>query len=218
MLNAVLACPHCNVPRMGFNVVADYEIGYLTWNSFWKCTGCKGAVVLEVAFDPDRLGPDEPPTWYREGDLLSVGFSIIRQYPELRPIDVPRHVPEPIATTYREATATLREGYLTASTVLLRKVLEQATRHLVDDREAFADMKLYPRIEKLAKGHILTSEMKELAHLIRLDGNEAAHGDDPDEATAKQIHQFTELFLVYMFELPARVRSYRDQATVDAGC
>ncbi len=214
MLSAVLSCPHCNVPNMGFNVVADYQIGYLTWNSYWACTGCKGAVVLEVAFDPDRLGPDRPPSWYQEGDLLSVGFSVIRQYPEPGPIDAPDHVPEPIATTYREATATLREGHFTASTVLLRKVLERATRHLVDDREALADMNLCPRIEKLAREHILTSEMKELAHLIRLDGNEAAHGDDPDEATAKQIHQFTELFLVYAFELPARVRNYRDQATL----
>ena len=216
MLSAVLSCPHCNVPRMGFNVVADYQIGYLTWTSYWACTGCKGAVVLEVAFDPDRHGPDKPPSWYHEGDLLSVGFSVIRQYPEPRPINVPDYVPEPIAASYREATATLRAGHFTASAVLLRKVFERATRHLVDDGEALAGMDFYPRIEKLAKKHILTSEMQELAHLIRLDGNEAAHGDDPDEATATLIHQFTELFLVYVFELPARVRNYRDQATRDS--
>ena len=50
--------------------------------------------------------------------------------------------------------------------------------------------------------------MKEWADQIISDGNEAAHGEDETftREDAEQIKEFTELFLIYAFTLPERVR------------
>lgn len=45
--------------------------------------------------------------------------------------------------------------------------------------------------------------MQEWAHAIRLDGNEAAHEEEPfDKETCEALKSFTELFLMYAFTLP----------------
>ena len=66
-------------------------------------------------------------------------------------------------------------------------------------------MNLLNRIDVLEAKHAITPAMKDWAHLIRLDGNEATHGDNFDENSGTQIQSFTELFLIYAFTLPTRV-------------
>ena len=50
--------------------------------------------------------------------------------------------------------------------------------------------------------------MKDWAHQIRLDGNDATHEEDKvfTKEDAEQIREFTELFLIYAFTLPERVK------------
>jgi hypothetical protein len=45
--------------------------------------------------------------------------------------------------------------------------------------------------------------MKQWAHQVRLDANEAAHEpEDFSQKDAKKLHSFTEMFLTYAFTLP----------------
>ena len=68
-------------------------------------------------------------------------------------------------------------------------------------------MRLFKRINTLEERRLITPAMKEWAHKIRLDGNEATHEEDEDFSSeqAKLMKEFTELFLIYSFTLPARI-------------
>ncbi len=78
-------------------------------------------------------------------------------------------------------------------------------------------MQLVKRIDALAKRHEITPAMKSLAHIIRLQGNKAAHEETFDEMSAKQIQSFAELFLLYTFTLPERVKLAHEQRAAAAG-
>ena len=144
------------------------------------------------------------------GGIRQAGFEVREQHPKPQPIECPDHVPDRIAANFREAAGNVRAGAFTSAVMMFRKVIDRATRGL--GAESPDRMPLSARIAALAEQQVLTPAMRDWAHLIRLDGNEAAHDEDSDKATAQQIEQFTELFLIYAFTLPERVRAYREQA------
>ncbi|WP_428992855.1 DUF4145 domain-containing protein [Stenotrophomonas maltophilia] len=93
---------------------------------------------------------------------------------------------------------------------MYRKALDVATRELDSN---LAGKNLAPRIDALHKAGKLTDDLKDWAHLIRLDGNQGAHDDD--ELTREEVAQlasFTELFLTYAFTLPAQVAARKAAA------
>ena len=68
---------------------------------------------------------------------------------------------------------------------------------------------LYARIERAAKDHLITQEMSEWAHAIRLDANDQRHADEnaplPTEADARRCIDFASALGEILFTLPARV-------------
>ena len=68
----------------------------------------------------------------------------------------------------------------------------------------------------MAAEHRITPELKTWAHELRLDGNDAMHGEE--EATQQmvdQMHEFCKFLLIYLYTLPAQVKAA--QARRDAG-
>lgn len=63
--------------------------------------------------------------------------------------------------------------------------------------------------------------MRDWAEIIRLEGNTAAHGEEEfgesefTRENANQLSLFTELFLIYAFTLPARVKEYHKQTKTE---
>lgn len=56
--------------------------------------------------------------------------------------------------------------------------------------------------------------MKNWAHIIRIDSNGAVHSDEEfTQEEAEEILNFTELFLLYAFTLPAMVESRKHTTT-----
>ena len=73
---------------------------------------------------------------------------------------------------------------------------------------------LYERISRAAERHDLTPGLAEWAHKIRLDGNDAAHGEDPfSEEDAQRLQVFTELVFRYLFTLPGMMQEARQNET-----
>ena len=64
--------------------------------------------------------------------------------------------------------------------MMFRKVLDRATRELFP-QGAKVSPNLSKRIEELAKQNRITEAVRDWADVIRLDGNEAVHDEDPDE-------------------------------------
>ena len=71
-------------------------------------------------------------------------------------------------------------------------------------------MNLVQRIDELNERRLITPAMKDWAHAIRLEGNDATHEEDEDfsEHQAIWMKEFTELFLIYSFTLPARIAAF----------
>ena len=134
-------------------------------------------------------------------------------YPRRPKTDAPDHVPAAIAKDYKEAMDSLRRQKWNSAGVMFRKVLERSTMEIALDKDDFGAMTLSQRINALADRHEITPAMKDWANLIRLEGNQAAHGDeDFSRKSAEQIQEFSELFLVYTFTMPERVSLAREEA------
>jgi len=97
-----------------------------------------------------------------------------------------------------------------------RKVVDVATKKLLGGDLAKNET-VYKRIEYLSEKGRLTSDLKDWAHHVRLEGNDAVH----DEAQftrdeAEELLSFVELFLTYIYSMPgqlAAARAKRDQTT-----
>lgn len=135
------------------------------------------------------------------------GFSILNVHPETPNTIAPEHVPDAITRDYEEAMDSLRRGKPTSAGMMFRKVLQRATSAIGPKCDEFKKKKLFHRIEHLATKHMLTPAMAQWADFLREEGNEATH-EEEEEFTpeqAQQMQEFTELFLIYAFTLPARV-------------
>ena len=69
---------------------------------------------------------------------------------------------------------------------------------------------LYARIEKAAEQHLITPEVSQWAHAVRLEANGQRHADEnaplPTDADAKRSIDFAIALGDILFVLPARVR------------
>jgi len=76
--------------------------------------------------------------------------------------------------------------------------------------KGYKDGSLYERIEKAVKKHLLTPQMADWAHEVRLDANDQRHADekitDPSNADAKKVVDFTKAIGEYLFVLPGRIK------------
>lgn len=72
---------------------------------------------------------------------------------------------------------------------------------------------IFDRIEALAAQNVLTPDLKDWAHQVRLGGADAAHDADPfTPAEAGELLDFAELYLTYVYSLPGRLKERRDRA------
>jgi hypothetical protein len=76
---------------------------------------------------------------------------------------------------------------------------------------------LYTRIDKAASDHLITNEMAQWAHEVRLDANDLRHADDsaplPTEDEARKCIDFALALAEFLFVLPAKVERGRTKST-----
>ena len=139
--------------------------------------------------------------------LLSARF-LINIYPTLE-VAPPAHLPADVESRYMEAVTIMGMAPESAG-MMFRKTLDVALRCIRPDDGG----NLKQRIDKAAEGGAITPDLAEWAHRIRLDGNDAAHDEDPissDEVQA--LHRFTELVLLYLFSLPGMLVEWQTTRT-----
>ena len=89
-----------------------------------------------------------------------------------------------------------------------RKIVDVSTKQLLGD-EAKKYSNIQSRIDAQHQKGKLTPDLKEWAHQIRLDGNDASHDEDFSEEDAKRLLEFAELYLIYVYTLPGRIKAVR---------
>ncbi len=179
-------CPHCNIAQPNLAIIGN-QIRTTNFSGAdirrwqnYKCSTC-GGIVLAAA---------------QEGNP-----EIIEMYPQ--PMLVDEAIPAKAATFLSQAIDSISSP---AGAVILAASAVDAMLKVKDYKEG----NLNSRIKQAAKNHLITKDMAEWAHEIRLDANIQRHADDkeplPTEQDAKRCVEFALAFAQFLFVLPARVQ------------
>ncbi|MDR3158606.1 MAG: DUF4145 domain-containing protein [Zoogloeaceae bacterium] len=205
-------CPHCGKKDVQFTGIAiapnKLKRGAFSFcNVFLVCNHCTGPVSLIVGYRDRMPWSDELLEFFSLPPLGNFGHGAhtVAMFPASLPPVAPQGTPDPIARTYIEAENNLKQGNFATCEMLCRKVLDTATKRLKPEIPGF-----FARIESLLSDGTITPAMAEWAHIVRQDGNEAVHSEEPaTEQSARELTGFTEMFLMYAYSLPLMVASRR---------
>lgn len=177
-------CPHCGVDKP--NVFYLWQVEPVAFNGkrrYWRvysCARCAGLVTAEA---------------------LAMDHETIRIFPA--PQDVSEDVPPRSRSYLDQAISSLNAP---AGAVMLAA---SAVDSMLKAKNLNSGS-LYSRIDEAVKANLITPEMAEWAHDVRLDANDQRHSDEatplPDEEQAKKCVEFAMALGQFMFVLPARVQ------------
>jgi hypothetical protein len=191
MLQNVLAleyCPHCGIakPYIAMPIQANWVrfAGHDGKERIWGVYGCSWCGRLIVAVG--QAGP---------------GSQVTEIYP------VPESVAEEIPEKPREY---LRQAILTVHAPAGSVMLCASAVDAMLKEKGHQEGTLNQRINKAVEDHLLTQEMGDWAHHVRLEANDPRHADKdadiPTQEQAEQSIEFTEALAEILFVLPSRVK------------
>jgi hypothetical protein len=148
------------------------------------------------------------PTLDLGGDRQANPDRIIDYYPKRAP-KLDDSIPKDVAEDYAEALRCYDISANKASAAMCRRALQTS----VIEKGARKD-RLEKQIDELFEKEVITKEIRDWAHEIRLTGNIGAHPDEDGLATvtpaeAKELIDFMEEYLKYVYIMPAKVASKR---------
>lgn len=121
----------------------------------------------------------------------------------------PEHWPATVGRFWMQAHRSLNEENWDAAAVMARSALQAALR---DQRAAGSNLKA--EIDDLAEKGLLPPVIRDWSHNLRELGNESAHpaADQPavNPKDARDIVQFLDFLLEYLYDLPERIKNYRE--------
>ncbi len=184
-------CPHCSV-NMPSLVRRGPELDTVNFDGrisrFWRnyvCSRCGGVVTAA-----SRVQQGEVDEMYPRKDPISEDIPERARHYLSRAIES-IHVPE-------------------GSIVLSASAVDAMLKAL-----KYKKGSLYSRIGKAAKRHLITPEMAEWAHDIRLEANDQRHVDEnaplPNDDDARRCVDFALSLADFLFVLPARVKRGRGE-------
>ncbi|MBF7955512.1 DUF4145 domain-containing protein [Rahnella victoriana] len=127
-------------------------------------------------------------------------------YPEAKAHAAPDNSPNRAAKFFIEAKENAQRENNETAVMLCRKVIDIATKQILG--EDSKKEQLSQRITMLHSKGLITNQMKDWAHIVRMDSNVAVHSDEEfTREEAEGMLGFTEVFLIYSFTLPAMVEA-----------
>jgi hypothetical protein len=141
-------------------------------------------------------------------------FELLQFWPEVPDAEAPAHVPENVSRAFMQAESNfVVDGNEEAAGAMYRRALERALSTKYPDVKGT----LYKKVDALVAAHVLTKELGDWSHQIRLIGNEAVHEDFAvDRHDLIAMRGFCEAVLRYLFTLPGEVELLRARANKNA--
>ncbi|MCK6905282.1 DUF4145 domain-containing protein [Enterobacter roggenkampii] len=215
MLSFDIFCPHCKKENAVLEAFGEHHrhATYFYDVAFF-CRSCAQAGIAVVMSPRMDLGPYKQSKQYSEVDLViprsENPYELMAVYPEPAVHVAPESTPKRAADSFIESKDNLQRGKYDTSVMLCRKTIDIATRTLLG--EDSKDEKLVQRISMLHAKGLITEQMKNWAHIVRFDSNGAVHSDEEfSKEEAEELIGFTEVFLIYAFQLPAMVSSRKQE-------
>jgi len=215
----VVGKPHRNLTKMA-NVTLSNNL------TLSKCPHCKvdnpNLKRVHVLNTVNHQGAD-PKKWgvyqcQRCGRLVTAAAPqenavVIEYYPTLDGID--DAIPSPARDYLEQANETIHAP--SGSILLCASSIDSMLKI-----KGYEEGKLYTRINKAAKEHLITDGMSKWAHAVRLDANEQRHADAENDALpsiddAKRTLEFVKALGQFLFVLPAKVEEGINAANPQQG-
>jgi hypothetical protein len=203
-------CPHCRTESVAMSYLATSAPRKSDPTVVFRCNACNQLVCVATR-NPSHLH-----NWITQSngefhnECRSQGGAITAVYPKAKRLEAPEHISPTVQRAFLQGADNASRKQSDAAAAMYRKALDVATKEL---DSGLAGKNLAPRIDALHKAGKLTDDLKEWAHLIRLDGNQGAHDEEElSEEDVAQLASFTELFLTYTFTLPAQVAARKSAA------
>jgi hypothetical protein len=188
-------CVHCGVDHPSLPRAVNFETRdhAKTHHRIWhvyRCTRCGGAI---------HAGCKQ-------------NTSIITEiYPE--PISVDDEIPARPKEYLEQAISSLSAP--AGAVMLAASSIDSMLK-----AKGLTEGQLYSRIKLAVDRNLITEEMSQWAHDVRLDANDQRHADDnaqlPTIEDAKRVIDFTQALATFLFVLPARVQ--RGISTAKQSC
>lgn len=199
-------CPYCG--RLAAFTLADYSLDKLrnTISASGMCPACRKSVRL-WALDPGTY-PDQRTKIFQELCICPTPSS------NLKPMSGADKIPPEIGREYASAINVFNAGEWNAAAICCRRVLEAVVQNLLpkDSRKG----SLSEQLGSLQSNVDLTKPLTSLTDALRKGGNLGAHFNlerEPDQATARQMLDFIEYLMRYLYVLPGEVESFHNDIT-----
>ena len=195
-----ITCPFCeergNFERVAHFVKQNPRSGKMLNFDTYRCGNCIGYVL--VLWSSSRHGLD--------------GMHDYKVMPwPMRLTTYPEHWPEAVGRHWVQAHRSLTSENWDAAADMARSSMQAALRE-----QGAKGKRLVDEIDDLAAKGTLPPLMKDWAHEVRELGNESAHpephdakGTDPKDA--RDIVNFLDYLTEYLYDLPARIKNYRER-------
>jgi hypothetical protein len=183
---SVRRCPHCAIYRPNLHI----QFGEFTTTKDdrtnqrnWRIYSCKkcGGVITAWAYAHDRIVRDV--------------------YPGSESLD--ENIPSRVSGYLQQAVDSVHspDGCIMLCASAIDEMLKA---------RGFKVGKLYPRIKEAKEAGVLTEDMSQWAHDVRLDANDQRHSDEnvtpATQQDAERCLEFTKTLADLLFVLPARVK------------
>lgn len=189
-------CPHCGLPSY-FQPVGNPHVEPMRVCNPAQCQSCKDFVLIVCS-----------------RSAVNYVFGLAALYPLGKPNDsVDKAVPPPIKSDFAEALRCNWASAYKATVTMCRRALQASAI----EKGAKGD-RLIDQIDDLRAQGIITEPLKQMAHEIRLTGNDGAHPGkdglaDVVEKDADDIIEFTREYFHHVYVMPAKLAARRPAAS-----
>lgn len=196
-------CPQCGVSNPLLTTVYKPSVHQTeTWGGWYyatvRCSKCNQQTLLYGHANKNSFNSDGTP---RE-------IEITKSYPNSR--NAADALPDRARRYLQQALDSLHapDGVVMLAASSIDSMLKEI---------GYKDGTLFSRIKKAHSAGVLTEQMQDWAHEIRLSANEPRHADEEFDGAnlddAKQVIEFAEALGEYLFVLPARITKWKTLAS-----
>lgn len=207
-------CPHCLRENAALEAFGEQRKGEDEpfYDVSFMCRSCHNSGIAVV-----RSNASYGPLITANGRVSGMSipsddpkFVLLGIIPKVNNNTAPENTPERAAKFFIESKDDFQRGRYETCVMNCRKVMDIATKVLMGDEAK--DEKLSKRITMLFSQGKITEQMKDWAHIVRIDSNGAIHSDEEfTKEETKQILGFTEVFLMYSFTLPEMIKKRQEE-------
>lgn len=182
---ALSRCPHCSVAKPNLGLLSAHEThDHAGMNlKLWRVYVCSHCGGLVSAF----CRPNS-------------SSSVVAFYPSSLKVD--GEIPERPRSYLQQAIDSISAP--AGSVMLCASAVDSMLK-----AKGFGTGSLYSRIKAAVDAHVLTAEMADWAHAVRLDANDQRHADEeatlPSQQDAERAIDFTVALAQFLFVLPAKI-------------